>query len=63
MNGFVIFRGFEDMANNLSDLEALIDLAKEPSSEKRRQLLRDITDVFLLIHQNIQSIRKIILVI
>ena len=44
----MIFRGFEDMANNLSDLEALIDLAKEPSSEKRRQLLRDITDVFLI---------------
>ena len=36
------------MANILSDLEALIDLAKEPSSEKRRQLLREITDVFMV---------------
>lgn len=35
------------MPDDITDLEALVDLAKEPSSEKRRQLLRRITDVFL----------------
>lgn len=35
------------MSHDLTDLELLIDLAKEPSSERRRQLLRDITDIFL----------------
>lgn len=36
------------MARDLSDLDALINLAKEPSSEKRRELLRQITDIFLV---------------
>lgn len=35
------------MTHDLTDLEDLLNLAKEPSSEKRRQLLRQITDVFL----------------
>ena len=30
----------------MSRLQDLIDLAKEPSSEKRRALLREVTDVF-----------------
>lgn len=34
------------MANNLERLENLVQLAKEPSAEKRRQLLRDVTDLF-----------------
>ena len=36
------------MTRELSDLDALINLAKEPSSEKRRELLRQITDIFLV---------------
>jgi uncharacterized protein (DUF2336 family) len=31
----------------MSNLKRLLDLAKEPSSEKRRELLRDITDIFM----------------
>ena len=31
----------------ISRLEKLVDLAREPSSDKRRELLREITDVFL----------------
>lgn len=30
-----------------SPLNHLIDLAKEPSSEKRRELLRQVTSVFM----------------
>lgn len=35
------------MAEQYQKLESLLVLAKEPSSEKRRELLREITDVFL----------------
>lgn len=35
------------MSAPASHLQELIDLAKEPSSEKRRELLRKLTDVFL----------------
>jgi uncharacterized protein (DUF2336 family) len=35
------------MRNDGSSLAALIDLAKEPSSEKRRELLREVTSVFM----------------
>ncbi|MGI9380169.1 MAG: DUF2336 domain-containing protein [Methyloligellaceae bacterium] len=35
------------MSDAVKELEALIDLAKEPSSEKRRSLLRGITDSFV----------------
>ncbi len=34
------------MANNLERLENLVQLAREPSPEKRRELLRDVTDLF-----------------
>ena len=36
------------MSVDVSDLEALVSLAKEPSSEKRRQLLREVTNYFLI---------------
>lgn len=36
------------MSEQYKKLESLLALAKEPSSEKRRELLREITDVFLL---------------
>jgi len=35
------------MSEATSPLQSLIDLAKEPSSDKRRELLRKLTDVFL----------------
>lgn len=35
------------MADGTAHLQRLIQLAKEPSSEKRRDLLRDVTDLFL----------------
>jgi len=35
------------MSNQSSHLQKLIGLAKEPSSDKRRELLREITDVFM----------------
>ena len=35
------------MNNSFSNLQALVDLAKEKSSEKRRKLLREVTDLFL----------------
>lgn len=35
------------MSSALSHLQSLIDLAKEPSSEKRRELLRNLTETFL----------------
>jgi uncharacterized protein (DUF2336 family) len=35
------------MSQSKNRLQSLIELAKEPSSEKRRQLLREITDVFV----------------
>lgn len=35
------------MSQATSHLESLIDLAKEPSSDKRRELMRKLTDVFL----------------
>ncbi len=35
------------MSNQSSHLKNLMGLAKEPSSEKRRELLREITDVFM----------------
>ncbi|MEM7621043.1 MAG: DUF2336 domain-containing protein [Pseudomonadota bacterium] len=35
------------MKSDLADLEALVDLARETSSEKRRHLLRKVTDLFL----------------
>ena len=35
------------MAGNANNFALLLDLAKEGSSEKRRELLRQITDVFL----------------
>lgn len=36
-----------------SNLQSLIDLAHEPSSEKRRDLLRSITDIFMVSSQTI----------
>ena len=36
------------MADQISRLRKLIDVSKEPSSDKRRQLLREVTDVFLV---------------
>lgn len=35
------------MSRPAENLSRLVDLAKEPSSEKRRELLRDVTDLFL----------------
>ncbi len=35
------------MSSAPSHLQNLIDLAKEPSSEKRRELLRSLTEMFL----------------
>ena len=35
------------MAREFRHLQNLLDLAREPSSEKRRQLLRQVTDLFL----------------
>ncbi len=35
------------MSQEVSHLQDLIDLAKEPSSDKRRELMRKLTDVFL----------------
>jgi uncharacterized protein (DUF2336 family) len=35
------------MSDETSQFQRLIDLAKEPSSEKRRELLRQVTDLFL----------------
>lgn len=35
------------MTQSHQQLRRLVDLAKEPSSEKRRELLRDVTDLFL----------------
>jgi uncharacterized protein (DUF2336 family) len=35
------------MADETTHLHRLLELAKEPSSEKRRELLRDVTDLFL----------------
>jgi uncharacterized protein (DUF2336 family) len=35
------------MTDGTTHLHRLLDLAKEPSSEKRRDLLRDVTDLFL----------------
>ncbi len=35
------------MSGATSNLERLIDLAKEPESDKRRDLLREVTDVFI----------------
>lgn len=35
------------MAKEYHHLQNLVDLAKEPSSERRRQLLREVTDLFL----------------
>lgn len=35
------------MAESANNFALLLDLAKEGSSEKRRELLRQITDVFL----------------
>ena len=35
------------MSEDTSQFHRLIDLAKEPSSEKRRELLRQVTDIFL----------------
>jgi uncharacterized protein (DUF2336 family) len=35
------------MLEDTSQFQRLIDLAKEPSSEKRRELLRQVTDIFL----------------
>lgn len=35
------------MPESHQQLRRLVDLAKEPSSEKRRELLRDVTDLFL----------------
>ena len=36
-------------------ISALIEMAKEPSSEKRRQLLREITDVFMLAPESVSQ--------
>ncbi len=35
------------MSDEIPQLQRLIDLAKEPSSDKRRELLRQVTDLFL----------------
>lgn len=40
-------RGSHAMQSAASRLNRLVDLAKETSSEKRRELLREVTDVFL----------------
>ena len=36
------------MAERPSNFSLLVELAKETSSEKRRELLRQVTDVFLV---------------
>lgn len=38
-----------------SSLTALIDMAREPSSEKRRELLREITNVFMVSHDQVSD--------